>query len=174
MNISEKVGMLSATDNNVSYKALKELIEVSKESNILYTYFDKFVDPMNDTSNSYNRTRGLRLIALNSKWDLEGKVNLIIEDYLDHIEDDKPITARQCIKDTVIIAQHKPELIDIILKYLRKFDRVYEDSMQSLIYKDREKAIRMIKQLEWWFFSGATVKNKALRIKSQKRLGISF
>ena len=146
MTISEKVGMLSATDNNVAYKALKELIEVSKESN---TYFDKFVDLMNDTSNSYNRTRGLRLIALNSKWDVEGKVNLIIEDYLDHIEDDKPITARQCIKDTVIIAQHKPELIDIILKYLRKFDRIYEDSMQSLIYKDREKAIRMIKQLEW-------------------------
>ena len=76
-------------------------------------------------------------------------MNSIIEKWLKHIEDEKPITARQCIKDTVIIAKNKPELIDIILEKLSKINRIYDDSMQSLIYKDRQKVIRQIKQLTW-------------------------
>lgn len=104
---------------------------------------------MNDISNSYIRTRGLRLLAYNSKWDKEGKLNLIIDDYLDHIEDEKPITSRQCIKDTVIIARYKPELVEVILEALEKINIVYEASMQNLIYNDRQKAIQKIKQITW-------------------------
>jgi hypothetical protein len=147
MGINEKIIMLTSSDNKRAYNALKELLAVSEENNQVYSYFDKFVEMMNDRSNSYIRTRALRLIAFTSKWDKENKVNLIIEDYLKHIEDEKPITSRQCIKDTVVIAKNKPELIETILKALEKFDRIYEDSMQSLIYKDRKKAIRQIRQI---------------------------
>lgn len=122
---------------------------ISEQSNALYSYFDIFVEMMNNQNNSYIRTRGLRLIAYNSKWDINNQVNSIIEKWLKHIEDEKPITARQCIKDTVIIAKNKPELIDIILEKLSKINRIYDDSMQSLIYKDRQKVIRQIKQLTW-------------------------
>ena len=148
MCIDEMIAMLTDADDKAAYNSLKGLIEVSKESDQVYVYFDRFVALMNDASNSYKRTRGLRLIAFNAKWDKENKVNLIIEDYLKHMEDEKPITSRQCIKDTVIIAQHKPELIETILKSLEKFDRIYEASMQNLIYKDRRMAIRQIRQLE--------------------------
>ncbi len=71
------------------------------------------------------------------------------KEYLRHIEDEKPITSRQCIKDTVIIAKNKPELIETILEALEKFDKIYEDSMQSLIYNDRKKAVRQIRQYTW-------------------------
>ena len=51
----------------------------------------------------------------------------------------KPITARQCIKDVVIIAKYKPELIDVILEALVKYEKIYDDSMQNLILKIGKK-----------------------------------
>lgn len=149
MDIDKQIEMLLGSDNKKAYNILKELIEVSKLSNDLYSYFDIFVEMMNNQDNSYIRTRGLRLIAYNSKWDTDNKINSIIEEWLEHIEDEKPITARQCIKDTVIIAKNKPELIEIILKRLEKINKTYDESMQSLVYKDRQKAIRQIKQYTW-------------------------
>ena len=70
--------------------------------------------------------------------------NLLIYS-LKHITDTKPITARQCIKQLPVIAKYRPELRDDILSALHKADiSVYEDSMQPLIYKDIQKAIKEI------------------------------
>ena len=87
---------------------------------------------MNNKTNSFIRIRGLRLIAYHAKWDNENKINSIIEQWLSHIEDEKPITARQCIQDA-----------------LGHFDQIYDDSMQKLVYKDRQKAIKIIRQYTW-------------------------
>lgn len=127
MDIGKKVDMLVCSNNKQAYNVLKELLEISQQCNDLYPYFDTFVEMMNNKDNSYIRTRGLRLIAYNSKWDINNQVNSIIEEWLKHIEDEKPITARQCIKDTVIIAKNKPELIEIILEKLEKMNVIYDD-----------------------------------------------
>ena len=147
--MDKQLELLVCSDNKTAYNTLKELIKISEKSDALYSYFDKFVEMMNNKDNSYIRTRGLRLIAYNAKWDTENKVNFIIEQWLAHMEDEKPITARQCIKDTVIIAKYKPELIDMILESLGKINKIYDDSMQSLVYKDRKKAMLQIKQYTW-------------------------
>lgn len=112
-------------------------------------FFDKFVDMMNNKTNSFIRTRGLRLIAYHAKWDNENKINSIIEQWLSHIEDEKPITARQCIQDVIVIAKYKPELINVILDTLGHFDQIYDNSMQKLVYKDRQKVIKIIRQYTW-------------------------
>lgn len=149
MDVTLWIDMLIHSENKQAYKALKELLVVSEESNQCYPYFDRFVEMMNNQEHSYIRTRGLRLIAYNAKWDIDNRVNDIIYDWLKHIEDDKPITARQCIQDTPIIAKYKPELIDIILEALEGYQKIYDESMQHLIYKDRQKAIRQIRQYTW-------------------------
>lgn len=149
MNINAQIELLKSKDAQLAYDVLKQLLVVSDESSALYPYFDQFVEMINNQDNSYIRGRGLRLIAYNSKWDTENKVNLIIDQWLEHIEDDKPIISRQCIKDTVLIAKYKPELIDVLLVALKTTNRIYQDSMQSLIYKDRKKAIRQIRQVAW-------------------------
>lgn len=146
MSIAKKVALLSIADDKTAYHVLKELIVLSETSDQVYRYFDTFVEMMN-SSDSYIRSRSLRLIAFNTKWDTDKKMNLMIDDYLKHIEDEKPITSRQCIKDTYIIAQNKPELIEAILEALHKFNKFYNETMQSLIYKDRQEAIRKISQL---------------------------
>lgn len=122
-------------------------IRASKVSRIFF--FDKFVDMMNNKTNSFIRTRGLRLIAYHAKWDNENKINSIIEQWLSHIEDEKLITARQYIQDVIVIAKYKPELINVILDTLGHFDQIYDDSMQKLVYKDRQKAIKIIRQYTW-------------------------
>lgn len=146
-NIGETFELLFDKNNNVAYKALQELQKESEETDCVYPFIDRLSD-MLDSDNSYIRTRGLTLLAYNAKWDKEYKVDEIIDEYLKHITDVKPITARQCIKLLPIIAKHKPELKNGILSALNKANiSIYDYSMQPLVYKDIQKALKEIKKL---------------------------
>ena len=146
-NIEETFELLCDKNNNVAYKALQELQKESEETDCVYPFIDRLSD-MLDSDNSYIRTRGLTLLAYNAKWDKEYKVDEIIDEYLKHITDVKPITARQCIKLLPIIAKHKPELKNDILSALNKANiSIYDYSMQPLVYKDIQKALKEIKKL---------------------------
>lgn len=146
-NIGETFELLFDKNNNVAYKAFQELQKESEETDCVYPFIDRLSD-MLDSDNSYIRTRGLTLLAYNEKWDKEYKVDEIIDEYLKHITDVKPITARQCIKLLPIIAKHKPELKNDILSALNKANiSIYDYSMQPLVYKDIQKALKEIKKL---------------------------
>ena len=143
-NIGETFELLFDKNNNVAYKALQELQKESEETDCVYPFIDRLSD-MLDSDNSYIRTRGLTLLAYNAKWDKEYKVDEIIDEYLKHITDVKPITARQCIKLLPIIAKHKPELKNDILSALNKANiSIYDYSMQPLVNKDIQKALKEI------------------------------
>ena len=93
-------------------------------------------------SNSYIRARGLTLTACNAKWDEEGKFDGIIDEYLGHATDNKPITARQCIKSLPKLAEAKPHLMPYIASSLRQADTSqYADSMKPLIQNDIRDAL---------------------------------
>ena len=144
-NIAETFELLFDKNNNVAYKALQDLQKESEETDCVYPYMDRLSD-MLDNDNSYIRTRGLILLAYNAKWDKDYKIDEVIDKYLKHITDVKPITARQCIKLLPIIAKCKPELKNDILSALHKANTfVYDDSMPSLVYKDIQKALKEIK-----------------------------
>lgn len=147
VNIAETFELLFDKNNKVAYKALQELQKESEETNCVYLYMDRLSD-MLDSDNSYIRTRGLTLLAYNAKWDKDYKIEEIIDKYLRHITDVKPITARQCIKMLSIIAKYKPELRNDILSALYKANIcIYDDSMQPLVYKDIQKALKEIQGL---------------------------
>lgn len=121
VNIAETFELLLDKNNNVAYKALQLLQKESEERNYVYPYMSRLSD-MLDSDNSYIRTRGLTLLTYNAKWDKDNKIDEIIDKYLKHITDIKPITARQCIKLLPIIAKHKPELKNDILSALHNAD----------------------------------------------------
>ena len=147
VNITETFELLFDKNNNVAYKALQLLQKESEERNCVYPYMHRLSD-MLDSENSYIRTRGLTLLAYNAKWDKDNKIDEIIDKYLKHITDIKPITARQCIKLLPIIAEYKPELKNDILSALHKANiSIYGDSMQSLVHKDIQKALNEIQNL---------------------------
>lgn len=140
-NISETFEMLFEKNNSVAYSALQTLQKESDETNAVYCYMDQLSD-MLESINSYIRTRGLILIAHNAKWDVDHKIDEVIDRYLKHISDSKPITARQCVKLLPIIAKHKPELREDIVLALQQADTsIYADSMQPLVQKDIQEAL---------------------------------
>lgn len=146
VNIAETFELLFNKNNNVAYKALQTLQKQSEETDCVYPYMDRLSD-MLDSDNSYIRTRRLTLLAYNAKWDKDYKIDEVIDKYLKHITDVKLITARQCIKLLPIIAKHKPKLKSDILSKLHKADiSIYEDSMQSLVYKDIQKSLKVIQK----------------------------
>ena len=147
MNTAETFELLFDKNNRVAYKALQELQKESEETDHVYPYMDRLSDMLN-SDNSYIRTRGLILIAYNAKWDKDYKIDEVIDDYLKHITDVKPITARQGIKLLPVIAENKLELKNDILSALQKADiSFYDDSMQPLVYKDIQKALKEIQKL---------------------------
>jgi hypothetical protein len=147
LNIAKTFELLFDKNNNVAYKALQNLQKESQETDCVYPYMDRLSD-MLDSDNSYIRIRGLTLLAYNAKWDKDYKINEIIDKYLKHITDVKPITARQCIKLLPLIARYKPELKNDILSALHNANIcVYDDSMQPLVYKDIQKALKEIQKL---------------------------
>jgi len=144
--VIDLVNGLMSKDNEHAYACLKELQALSARSNDVYPFFDTFAS-MLESSNSYIRTRGAFLIAANAKWDEENKLDEIISRFLMLIMDEKPITARQCIKLMPAVAKHKPELKDIIKNALYKTDtEKYKPSMQKLILGDIKDALEQIER----------------------------
>ena len=88
------------------------------ETQVVLREVSKRERDMLDNENSYIRTRGLVLLVYYAKWDEDYKIDELLDKFLRHITDIKPITARQCIKLLPILATHKPELKDAILSPL--------------------------------------------------------
>ena len=146
-NIRDLVDGLMNSDANQAYQCLKQLEDISSHSAEVYPFFDIFVE-MLDNTNSYIRTRGIVLIAANAKWDVDYRVDEIIDKYLKYIMDDKPITARQCIKALPSIVKYKPDLKDDIINALRRADPSrYKESMQTLILRDVQRSLSDIRDL---------------------------
>lgn len=145
-HIEELVHQLRSPNSKEAYTALKSLEETSASSNAVYVYIDTFIEMIRD-SNSYVRTRGLVLIACNAKWDEEEKIEGILEEYLSHVTDEKPITARQCVKSLAVIGEAKPNLAPVIIASLRNADlSQYPDTMRPLVQKDIADVLLALEQ----------------------------
>lgn len=59
------------------------------------------------------------ILAANAQWDKENRFDGIIADYLSHVTDEKPITARQCVKALAQVGLAKSQYIPRILSYLQ-------------------------------------------------------
>ena len=130
------IAKLTAKDDKYAYAFAEKIISESQETDEWYEYFDDFAALLNYPK-SLVRNRALNILAANVQWDDEKRFDLIISDFLSHITDEKPITARQCIKALAQIGQKKREYIPMILSALDNADlSKYKDTMRPLIEKD--------------------------------------
>ena len=113
------VAWLKEKDDTIRYAAFLLLQLLSVNSCKVYKYWDTFAG-MIDDDNSYQRSLGLMLISENVRWDKEDKFGAICIKYLKHCDDEKFITARQCIQGLSEICEHstkyKREIVDMLLK----------------------------------------------------------
>ncbi len=127
---------LTATNDKFACAVADQIISESQETDEWYEYFDDFASLLNHPK-SLVRNRVLHILAANAQWDDENRFDSIIADYLTHITDEKPITARQCIKALVQVGLEKPLYIPRILSAFHEADLSrYKDSMRPLIEKD--------------------------------------
>ncbi|MFR3273362.1 MAG: hypothetical protein ACLTQI_05885 [Slackia sp.] len=103
--VEELLEFLTSRNNSQAYQALKVLEEMSAESSCLYPHMDKFL-AMVSSGNSYVRTRGLALVAHNAKWDVDGKVDGIIDEHLEHNR--RKAHLRETVHKVAPLAEAKP------------------------------------------------------------------
>ena len=129
---------LTAKDDRYACAMADRIAAESRETDEWYPCFEDFAELLNHPK-SLVRNRALNILAANVRWDDEGRFDRILLDYLAHITDEKPITARQCVKALALIGTEKPRYIPVILSALERADLSgYKDSMRPLI----EKGIR--------------------------------
>ena len=130
------VTKLTAKDDKYACAFADKIIAESQETDEWYGYFDDFASLL-DHPKSLVRNRALYILAANAQWDVKNRFDSIISDFLAHVTDEKPITARQCIKALAQVGSAKPQYIPAILSCLRNADlSKYRDSMRPLIEKD--------------------------------------
>ena len=138
------IAKLTTKDDKYACAIADKIISESQDTDEWYEYFDTFASLLNHPK-SLVRNRILYILAANAQWDDENRFDAILEDYLAHISDEKPITARQCIKTLVQVGMAKPQYIPRILSCFHDADlSKYKDSMRPLIEKDMEETERLL------------------------------
>ena len=149
--VQEIIAKLIVKDDKYTSAVAERIISESQDTDKWYEYFDEFASLLNHPK-SLVRNRVLYILAANAQWDDENRFDAILYDYLAHVIDEKPITARQCIKALAQVGKAKPQYIPKIIDYLHSADlSKYKDSMRPLIEKDMtetEKALTLYENVE--------------------------
>jgi len=138
------IAKLTAKDDKYACAIADKIISESQDTDEWYDYFEVFASLLNHPK-SLVRNRVLHILAVNAQWDDENYFDAIISDFLAHVTDEKPITARQCIKALAQVGKAKPQYIPKILLCFQEADlSKYKESMRPLIERDMaetEKAL---------------------------------
>ena len=144
MDFDACITRLTGKDAKDAYAFTQQIVEESRASNTWYPCFDRFAELLRH-KNSLVRNRAIAILAANAHWDREGKFDALLDEFLSHVTDVKPITARQCVAALPEVAEAKPKLIPRIQTALEQADLSgYPDSMQPLILKDIVEALRKL------------------------------
>lgn len=146
MDFDACIARLTGKDAKGAYAFAQQIVEKSRASDAWYPGFDRFAELLRH-KNSLVRNRAIAILAANARWDREGKFDALLDEFLSHVTDAKPITARQCVTALPEAAEAKPELIPRIRAALEQADLSgYPDSMQPLILKDIVAALKRIEE----------------------------
>lgn len=146
MDFDACIARLTGKDAKGAYAFTQQITEESRASDAWYPCFDRFAELLRH-KNSLVRNRAISILAANARWDREGKFDARLDEFLSHVTDVKPITARQCVAALPEIAEVKPELIPRIRAALEQADLSgYPDSMQPLVLKDIVAALQKIEE----------------------------
>ena len=130
------IANLTSKNDKFACTFADKIISESLETDAWYEYFFAFAVLLKHPK-SLVRNRALYILAANAQWDVENRFDSVLPDFLAHITDEKPITARQCIKALAQVGQAKPQYIPRIMSALHKADlSKYKASMRPLIEKD--------------------------------------
>lgn len=136
--------MLTSKDDKLACAIAYKIISESQDTDEWYEYVDTFASLLSNPK-SLVRNRALYILAANAQWDDEKRFDAILPEFLSHVTDEKPITARQCIKALAQVGLAKPQYIPRILSCFKEADlSKYKDSMRPLIERDMQETKRLL------------------------------
>ncbi|MFZ7134087.1 MAG: hypothetical protein ACOWWR_17210 [Eubacteriales bacterium] len=145
-DIPKLVEWLSIKDDNIRYHAFLLLQNRSLFFDDVYPYWDILKNKLK-SDNSYQRSIGLMLIAENAKWDVDNRMKDTIDEYLEFLNDVKPITVRQCIQSLGKVVPYNPDLINKIARKLISFNLMsIKETMCKSILLDILKVLIIIRK----------------------------
>lgn len=124
------VEWLKEKDDTVRYAAFLLLQLLSASGDRVYKYWDTFAAMIGD-ANSYQRSLGLMLIAENIRWDSRDNFSKVYHAYLEHCDDEKFITSRQCIQGL-----HR------IIEHTQKYHREIADTLLAIDLQSKKETQR--------------------------------
>lgn len=110
---------------------------IRKAPSLFYTYWDEF-ESLLEHKNSYHRNYAMQLIAGLTKIDNQKKFDKIIDKYYSQLNDEKFLTRRYCIINSLEIIRNRLELSDIIICKIVSFLKTSDctEKQQNLIISD--------------------------------------
>ena len=93
MDFDAYIACLTGKDAKAAYALALQITEESRVSDAWYSHFDEFAALLSH-KNSLVRNRTISILAANARWDREGKFDALLDEFLSHVTDAKPITAR--------------------------------------------------------------------------------
>ena len=140
------VNLLSEKKDAVRYAAFKLPQCRSAEVADVYPFWDTFCTKLH-SENSYQRSLGIMLLAENTKWDAENKMESTIPTCLSILKDNKPITLRQGIQSLGKIAEAKPTLGGLIAEAIAAIDIAsIRETMRKCVLLDSLRVLATIRQ----------------------------
>lgn len=135
-DISKLVEWLSLKEDDIRYQAFLLLQAKSRQDAGVYPYWEEFRGKLR-SDNSYQRSLGVMLIAENVVWDREHKLQDTLPEYLKLLQDEKPVTVRQCIQGLRLIAEKEPRYNREIAEALLAYDIIsVRETMRKSILLD--------------------------------------
>jgi hypothetical protein len=142
------IDWLKEKDDTLRYTAFLLLQLLSAKGDRVYKYWDNFGNMINDV-NSYQRSLGIMLIAENIRWDSQDRFAKLCSSYLEHCDDEKFVTSRQCIQGLQkIIAhtqKHRHEIVDKLLAIQLEGKK---ETQQWLLLLDIEDVLGILYETE--------------------------
>lgn len=173
-DVSQLIEWLSLKDDNIRYNALLLLQIRSALFSDVYLYWSILQNKLK-SDNSYQRSIGLLLLIDNVKWDKEKKMEGMIDQFLMLLDDEKPITIRQCIQALGKIVEVKPNLNDKVVAKMIDFDLMsVKKTMRKSILLDILNVLLIIRkeqstdEIECYIVNA--LKGNLLNNKSKKKI----
>lgn len=146
-DIAQLVEWLALKDDKIRYQAFLLLQYRALLLDDVYPYWDIFQEKL-QSDNSYQRSIGFMLIAENAKWDTDNRLEGAIDEYLECLNDEKPITIRQGIQSLAKIVPYKPGLHNKIADRLVSFDLMsVKETMRKSILLDILNVLLIIRKI---------------------------
>jgi len=138
------IPFLTEKDDKIRYNAFLLLQAFSKESPLVYKYWDALEEKLS-SDNSYQRSIGVMLLAENVRWDKQDRFSKAIGKYLRCCNDEKFITSRQAIQGLQTIVKTTSKYNQEIKQGLAKLKfSQYKENQVSLLNRDITHVLKEI------------------------------